>query len=113
MGSASPAETSGRHRLQGRNPASRHAATLAKNRLFSRLGFLAGQVSRQKTPVLLTPTQASPSKEGSRAISAWYRASSFGKSSNILYYYQIGRLGADANRASISSREPMSSNYPE
>ena len=32
------------------------------------------------------------------------------QSSNILYYYQIGRLGADANRESISSREPMSSN---
>jgi len=32
-----------------------------KNRVFSKRGFRAAQVSRQNTPVVLTPTKAWPS----------------------------------------------------
>jgi len=60
-GSRPPAWFSGRQRKQGRKPASRQAGMEGKNRVFSKRGFRAAQVSRQNTPVVLTPTKAWPS----------------------------------------------------
>jgi hypothetical protein len=65
-----PLRPSGRHLRQGRYPASRQAAGVGKKAQFSRRGFRAGQVSRQKMPVVATPTKAAPSQAGSRAMSA-------------------------------------------
>ena len=61
VGSASAAVASGWQRLQGLNPASIHLATESKNTQCSAFGLRAGQVSRQNTPVEVTPTYARPS----------------------------------------------------
>jgi hypothetical protein len=57
-------------RLQARNPAATHASTEGSNRQFSRFGFRAGQVSRQKIPVEVTQTKATPAMAASRSSSA-------------------------------------------
>lgn len=49
------AAKSGRHRLQGRNPAAMASPAEGKNCTRSRRGGREGQEGRQKTPVEVTP----------------------------------------------------------
>jgi len=52
---AAPSGFIGVQRRQGRKPAVSASRVLPKNSTFSRLGFFAGQVGRQKMPVVRTP----------------------------------------------------------
>ena len=65
-----PGAVSGRHRRQGRKPADCAAAALIQNVQLIRFGSGAGQMGRQKTPVVFTPVKKRPSKRESRMRSA-------------------------------------------
>jgi hypothetical protein len=56
-----PPLSRGRHRLQGRYPASSASRTVAKYSTLRAWGFFAVHVGRQKIPVVLTPTTKMPS----------------------------------------------------
>jgi hypothetical protein len=53
--------------LQARNPAARQSSTEARNATFRRSGTRAGQVIRQKIPVVRTQAKANPSNRPSLA----------------------------------------------
>jgi hypothetical protein len=65
-----PGAASGRQRRQGRKPASWAAAALGRKRQCSRRGVRAGQIGRQKIPVVRTAVKKRPSKRASRVWSA-------------------------------------------
>lgn len=52
--------------MQARNPAASHSETKPRNSTFRRKGVRAGQVIRQKIPVVFTQAKASPSNRPSR-----------------------------------------------
>jgi len=60
----------GWQRKQGRYPPSSASLGEGKNSTFSRAGFFALQVGRQKMPVVRTPTKKIPSKLESRFTKA-------------------------------------------
>src|SRR5574342_631185 len=60
-GGAAPAGASGRQRRQGRKPAKSASREVAKKRMCSGFGGRAGQVGRQKIPVVVTPVKKRPS----------------------------------------------------
>src|SRR5207244_12372702 len=98
----------GWQRKQGRYPLSSASLELAKKSTFSRAGFFAVQVGRQKIPVVRTPTKNMPSKLGSRFTSARYIVSVGGRSSSVFIrvrWQTYNNRASHNDQAQLQSRD--------